>query len=208
MLVTFIWKHEWSYLRGGLTTLDRDYGMINNIHHDIGTHVIHQLFPQIPHYHLVEAIEAAKPVLRKCYREPDKSGPLPLHLLRILAKGMKEDHYVRDEGDVVYYKADPNLYGDIKRVSVSEYNQIETTSLFSIDNTEAIYTRYIALLQQLIFDIYLHAGLMLLEDVLSQSGKLKEAYELIIAIHVEVEPHASSTCGSLLSGCSENMGLY
>ena len=59
-------------------------------------------------------IEAAKPVLRKCYREPDKSGPLPLHLLRILAKGMKEDHYVRDEGDVVYYKADPNLYGEIK----------------------------------------------------------------------------------------------
>ncbi|GMP23432.1 hypothetical protein CsSME_00001038 [Camellia sinensis var. sinensis] len=47
---------EWSYLRGGLTTLDRDYGWINNIQHDIGTHVIHHLFPQIPHYHLVEAV--------------------------------------------------------------------------------------------------------------------------------------------------------
>ncbi|KAL8539186.1 hypothetical protein ACS0TY_000984 [Phlomoides rotata] len=47
---------EWSYLRGGLTTLDRDYGWINNIHHDIGTHVIHHLFPQIPHYNLIEAV--------------------------------------------------------------------------------------------------------------------------------------------------------
>ncbi|MBA0572331.1 hypothetical protein Golob_002679, partial [Gossypium lobatum] len=50
---------EWSYLRGGLTTLDRDYGWINNIHHDIGTHVIHHLFPQIPHYHLVEAVSTS-----------------------------------------------------------------------------------------------------------------------------------------------------
>ncbi len=37
---------EWSYFRGGLTTLDRDYGIFNKIHHDIGTHVVHHLFPQ------------------------------------------------------------------------------------------------------------------------------------------------------------------
>lgn len=102
---------EWSYLRGGLTTLDRDYGWINNIHHDIGTHVIHHLFPQIPHYHLIEATEAAKPVLGKYYREPKKSGPLPLHLLRVLSKSMKEDHYVSDSGDIVYYQTDPKLSG-------------------------------------------------------------------------------------------------
>lgn len=34
---------EWSYLRGGLTTLDHDYGIINKIHHNIGTHVAHHL---------------------------------------------------------------------------------------------------------------------------------------------------------------------
>lgn len=51
-----VFRQEWSYLRGGLTTVDRDYGWINGIHHDIGTHVIHHLFPQIPHYHLVEAV--------------------------------------------------------------------------------------------------------------------------------------------------------
>lgn len=52
---------EWSYLRGGLTTVDRDYGWINNIHHDIGTHVIHHLFPQIPHYNLVQAVHFFSP---------------------------------------------------------------------------------------------------------------------------------------------------
>ncbi|VAH41657.1 unnamed protein product [Triticum turgidum subsp. durum] len=99
----------WSYLRGGLTTLDRDYGWLNNIHHDIGTHVIHHLFPQIPHYHLVEATEAAKPVLGKYYREPDKSGPFPFHLFGALARSMKSDHYVSDTGDIIYYQTDPKL---------------------------------------------------------------------------------------------------
>ncbi|VVB13350.1 unnamed protein product [Arabis nemorensis] len=102
---------EWSYLRGGLTTLDRDYGWINNIHHDIGTHVIHHLFPQIPHYNLVEATEAAKPVLGKYYREPKNSGPLPLHLLGSLIRSMKQNHFVSDTGDVVYYEAYPKLDG-------------------------------------------------------------------------------------------------
>ena len=46
---------EWSYLRGGLSTIDRDYGIFNKIHHDIGTHVVHHLFPQIPHYNLCAA---------------------------------------------------------------------------------------------------------------------------------------------------------
>jgi len=41
---------EWSYLRGGLSTIDRDFGVFNKIHHDI--------VPQIPHYHLEEATEA------------------------------------------------------------------------------------------------------------------------------------------------------
>ena len=36
--------------------------MFNNIHHDIGTHVIHHLFPQIPHYHLVEAVFSQSPL--------------------------------------------------------------------------------------------------------------------------------------------------
>uniref|UniRef100_A0A1D1ZBE1 Omega-3 fatty acid desaturase, chloroplastic n=1 Tax=Anthurium amnicola TaxID=1678845 RepID=A0A1D1ZBE1_9ARAE len=100
---------EWSYLRGGLTTLDRDYGWINNIHHDIGTHVIHHLFPQIPHYNLVEATEAARSVLGKYYREPEKSGPLPFHLFRDLARSLRRDRFVSDTGYIVYYQTDSEL---------------------------------------------------------------------------------------------------
>ncbi len=48
---------EWTYMRGGLSTIDRDYGIFNKIHHDIGTHVVHHLFPQMPHYNLEEATE-------------------------------------------------------------------------------------------------------------------------------------------------------
>ncbi|CAL9101290.1 unnamed protein product [Musa acuminata var. zebrina] len=108
---------EWSYLRGGLTTLDRDYGWINNIHHDIGTHVIHHLFPQIPHYNLVEATTAAKPVLGKYYREPERSGPLPFHLLGVLLRSLRVDHFVSDEGDVVYYQTDHQLHGGRRQKS-------------------------------------------------------------------------------------------
>ncbi|KAK1270126.1 hypothetical protein QJS04_geneDACA006104 [Acorus gramineus] len=108
---------EWSYLRGGLTTLDRDYGLINNIHHDIGTHVIHHLFPQIPHYNLIEATKAAKPVLDKYYREPQKSGPLPFHLFGDLVRSLRNDHYVKDTGDILYYQTDAQLLGGSKKKS-------------------------------------------------------------------------------------------
>uniref|UniRef100_A0A7R9VN38 Fatty acid desaturase domain-containing protein n=1 Tax=Chlamydomonas euryale TaxID=1486919 RepID=A0A7R9VN38_9CHLO len=100
---------EWSYLRGGLTTLDRDYGIFQKLHHDIGTHVIHHLFPQIPHYNLDKATEACKPVMGPYYREPVKSGPLPTHLIEPLVRSFKEDHYVEDTGDIVYYKKAESL---------------------------------------------------------------------------------------------------
>ncbi|EIE21058.1 omega-3 fatty acid desaturase [Coccomyxa subellipsoidea C-169] len=99
---------EWTYMRGGLSTIDRDYGIFNKIHHDIGTHVVHHLFPQMPHYNLEEATEAVKPVLGKYYREPMKSpSPIPTHLIEPLVRSFKNDHYVEDTGDVVFYKRDP-----------------------------------------------------------------------------------------------------
>ncbi|THF95623.1 hypothetical protein TEA_015233 [Camellia sinensis var. sinensis] len=58
--------------------------------------------------------EAAKPVLGKYYREPKKSGPLPFHLIGNLITSMKQDHYVSDAGDVVYYQTDPKLSSSSK----------------------------------------------------------------------------------------------
>lgn len=55
---------------------------------------------------------AAKPVLGKYYREPEKSGPLPLHLFGVLMRSLRVDHFVSDVGDVVYYQTDPQLTGE------------------------------------------------------------------------------------------------
>nr|AGF90969.1 omega-3 fatty acid desaturase [Chlamydomonas sp. ICE-L] len=96
---------EWSYFRGGLSTIDRDFGIFNKIHHNIETHVIHHLFSQMPHYNLVEATNAAKSVMGPYYREPEKSkGWFPTHLIEPLVRSFKNDHYVEDTGDVVFYK--------------------------------------------------------------------------------------------------------
>lgn len=67
-------------------------------------------FPQIPHYHLEEATEAAKKVMGPYYREPKKSpGPLPAHLWEPLVRSFNNDHYVADTGDIVYYQRDARV---------------------------------------------------------------------------------------------------
>ncbi|KAH7689427.1 Fatty acid desaturase domain-containing protein [Dioscorea alata] len=60
---------EWDWLRGSLSTVDRDYGVLNKVLHNItDTHVVHHLFTTIPHYHAVEATHAIKPLLGDYYR--------------------------------------------------------------------------------------------------------------------------------------------
>eukprot|EP00608_Synchroma_pusillum_P005875 CAMPEP_0198419508 /NCGR_PEP_ID=MMETSP1452-20131203/258_1 /TAXON_ID=1181717 /ORGANISM="Synchroma pusillum, Strain CCMP3072" /LENGTH=413 /DNA_ID=CAMNT_0044139639 /DNA_START=40 /DNA_END=1281 /DNA_ORIENTATION=- len=105
---TSVWFRgdAWTYLRGALNTRDRDYGIFNNIHHDIGTHVVHHALPLIPHYHLREATEAVKPLLGDYYVEPTKSGILPVHLVKEWLDSTRACKYVADEGDVVMYESD------------------------------------------------------------------------------------------------------
>ncbi|KAK3118729.1 hypothetical protein QOZ80_9BG0705690 [Eleusine coracana subsp. coracana] len=61
---------EWDWLRGALATMDRDYGSIlDNVFHNItDTHLVHHLFPTIPHYHGLEATKAVRPILAEYYQ--------------------------------------------------------------------------------------------------------------------------------------------
>lgn len=89
---------DWYYLKGALSTIDRDYGLINNIHHDIGTHVAHHIFSNMPHYYLKEATEAIKPILGDYYRVAEE--PIWKSFLR----SYNTCRFVTDEGTEVYYQ--------------------------------------------------------------------------------------------------------
>ncbi|KAJ1423251.1 Fatty acid desaturase domain [Sesbania bispinosa] len=59
---------EWDWLRGALATVDRDYGILNKVLHNItDTHVVHHMFSTMPHYHAMEATKAVKPILGDYY---------------------------------------------------------------------------------------------------------------------------------------------
>ena len=88
---------EWTFLKGALSSVDRDYGFISHIHHDIGTHVAHHIFLNIPHYNLKKATEAIKPLLGEYYHKTEE----PIYIS--LWNSYKKCHFVPNEGKVVYY---------------------------------------------------------------------------------------------------------
>ncbi|URE32191.1 omega-6 fatty acid desaturase, endoplasmic reticulum isozyme [Musa troglodytarum] len=85
---------EWDWLRGALATVDRDYGVLNKVFHNItDTHVAHHLFSTIPHYHAMEATKAIKPLLGKYYQ----SDATPL--LKAMWREARECMYVEPDED-------------------------------------------------------------------------------------------------------------
>jgi omega-3 fatty acid desaturase (delta-15 desaturase) len=90
---------DWYFLKGALSSIDRDYGFINSIHHDIGTHVAHHIFLNMPHYHLKTATEAIKPILGKYYRK--SSEPI----WKSFINSYLACHFVSDTGSQVYYQS-------------------------------------------------------------------------------------------------------
>ncbi|MCM1981424.1 DUF3474 domain-containing protein [Lyngbya confervoides] len=89
---------DWYFLKGALSTIDRDYGIFNPIHHNIGTHVAHHIFLSIPHYHLKTATEAIKPVLGEHYRVA--KDPIWTSFIR----SFWDCHFISDEGTKIYYQ--------------------------------------------------------------------------------------------------------
>jgi acyl-lipid omega-3 desaturase len=89
---------EWYFLKGALSTVDRDYGFVNPIHHDIGTHVAHHVFLSMPHYHLKTATAAIKPILGEHYRKSEQP------IWQAFVNSYLKCHFVPDEGSKVYYQ--------------------------------------------------------------------------------------------------------
>ncbi|KAJ3152548.1 Delta(12)-fatty-acid desaturase [Geranomyces variabilis] len=90
---------EWNYLLGAISTVDRDYGVLNHFFHHIGdTHVAHHIFSTMPHYHAEEATAAIKKFL----------GPYYLYDKTPIAKAVWNSYttckFVEDEGDVKWFK--------------------------------------------------------------------------------------------------------
>ncbi|XVF07357.1 hypothetical protein REPUB_Repub06bG0131300 [Reevesia pubescens] len=86
---------EWDWFKGALATVDRDYGILNKVFHNItDTHVAHHLFSTMPHYHAMEATKAIKPILGEYYQ----FDGTPVY--KALFREAKECIYVEpDEGD-------------------------------------------------------------------------------------------------------------
>ncbi|CAI9278064.1 unnamed protein product [Lactuca saligna] len=83
---------EWDWLRGALSTIDRDFGILNGVFHNANqTHVVHHLFPTIPHYHAIEAREAVKPMLGDYYKYDDTP------VLKAMWRDTKECIYVEPD---------------------------------------------------------------------------------------------------------------
>ncbi|XP_076471797.1 sn-1 acyl-lipid omega-3 desaturase (ferredoxin)-like [Babylonia areolata] len=62
----------WDFVRGQLSSVDRDYGWCHDLVHNIGTHQIHHLFSTIPHYHLEEATAAFRHQFPHLVRKNDE----------------------------------------------------------------------------------------------------------------------------------------
>eukprot|EP00172_Hildenbrandia_rubra_P003706 Plantae.Rhodophyta-Hildenbrandia_rubra.ctg6242.p1 GENE.Plantae.Rhodophyta-Hildenbrandia_rubra.ctg6242~~Plantae.Rhodophyta-Hildenbrandia_rubra.ctg6242.p1 ORF type:complete len:390 (+),score=34.05 Plantae.Rhodophyta-Hildenbrandia_rubra.ctg6242:565-1734(+) len=87
---------NWTYVKGNLQSIDRVYGFLEHFHHDIGTHVVHHLFPKIPHYYLREANQAIKPFLGKLHKAQKVN---PIAALPLSVAAWSQNHVIPQDHD-------------------------------------------------------------------------------------------------------------
>ncbi|KAJ3020339.1 Delta(12)-fatty-acid desaturase [Thoreauomyces humboldtii] len=89
----------WDYLLGAISTVDRDYGILNHFfHHIADTHVAHHIFPTMPHYHAVEATRHIKEFLGKYYLYDNTP------VFKAVWNSYTQCKFVEDKGDVLWFK--------------------------------------------------------------------------------------------------------
>eukprot|EP01003_Olkasia_polycarbonata_P002177 NODE_1467_length_537_cov_120.219262_g1390_i0.p2 GENE.NODE_1467_length_537_cov_120.219262_g1390_i0~~NODE_1467_length_537_cov_120.219262_g1390_i0.p2 ORF type:complete len:123 (+),score=33.86 NODE_1467_length_537_cov_120.219262_g1390_i0:31-369(+) len=86
---------NWDYVKGNLSSVDRNYAPFNGIIHNIGTHQIHHLFPAIPHYKLVEATKHFVAAYPHLHRKEDSS--LVLDFINGMYLWIRYGHDVPDD---------------------------------------------------------------------------------------------------------------
>lgn len=106
------YKDSWTFPRGALCTMDRDFlGPVGNFltHHISDTHVLHHTVSRIPFYNAIEATAALKEFLGPYYNRTEENVYVSLY------KNYRDCKFVEDTGDCVFYK---NAKGESKRVAV------------------------------------------------------------------------------------------
>lgn len=90
---------EWSYVRGALATVDRDFGwFLNNVFHHIhDTHVCHHIFSDLPFYNAQEATVALKKKLGDYYLFDPTPFPLAAY------RGFYYCQFLDDKGGCLYF---------------------------------------------------------------------------------------------------------
>jgi omega-6 fatty acid desaturase (delta-12 desaturase) len=93
----------YSWIKGAVCTMDRDYGVMNVMHHHIAdTHVCHHLFSHMPHYHAEEASAAIKPLLGDFYLV-DTCSPGLLGIAETLWITATQCRFVENDGDILWW---------------------------------------------------------------------------------------------------------
>ncbi|KAJ1957724.1 hypothetical protein GGI12_004943 [Dipsacomyces acuminosporus] len=91
---------SWNFVRGALSTIDRDYGWILNtcLHHINDTHVAHHIFSQMPHYHAEEATRHLKKKLENYYYFSEQNVFVSLY------ESIRRCRFIEDTGSVRFFR--------------------------------------------------------------------------------------------------------